>query len=31
MDREHLRHQSSPKTVFVYPLLRDVRRELQES
>lgn len=31
MDREHRRHQSSPKTVFVYPLLRDVRRALQES
>lgn len=31
MDREHLRHQAAPKAVFVYPLARDARRQLQAS
>lgn len=30
MDREHRRHGAEPKTVFVYPLVRDARRRLCE-
>lgn len=30
MDREHLRHGASPKTVFVYPLAKDAGRRLRE-
>lgn len=30
MDREHLRHGASPKTVFVYPLVKDAARWLRE-
>ncbi len=31
MDREHQRHDAEPKTVFVYPLVRDAARQLRES
>ena len=31
MDRYHQRHAQAPKTVFVYPLLRDARRRLQDT
>jgi hypothetical protein len=30
MDREHTRHQASPKTVLVYPLVRNACRRLRE-
>jgi hypothetical protein len=30
MDREHLRHGASPKTVLVYPAVKDVARRLRE-
>ena len=30
MDREHARHQASPKTVLIYPLVRNVCRRLRE-
>ena len=30
MDREHARHQASPKTVLIYPLARNVCRRLRE-
>jgi hypothetical protein len=30
MDREHRRHGAAPKTVFVYPLVKDARRRLRE-
>jgi Domain of unknown function (DUF4338) len=30
MDREHLRHGAEPKTVFVYPLVRDALARLRE-
>lgn len=29
-DREHLRHGAAPKTVLVYPLVKDARRRLRE-
>jgi hypothetical protein len=29
MDREHRRHGAAPKTVFVYPLVKDARRRLR--
>ena len=31
MDREHLRHGASPKTVLVYPLVKDAARKLREA
>jgi hypothetical protein len=31
MDREHRRHGAAPKTVFVYPLVKDAARRLRES
>jgi len=31
MDRDHQRHGEAPKTVFVYPLIDDVRRRLQDA
>ena len=31
MDRNHQRHGAAPKTVFVYPLVDDVRRRLQHA
>jgi hypothetical protein len=31
MDREHLRHGASPKTVLVYPLVKDAARRLREA
>jgi len=31
MDREHVRHGASVKTVLVYPMVRDARRRLQGS
>ena len=31
MDRTHQRHGEAPKTVFVYPLIGDVRRRLQQA
>jgi hypothetical protein len=31
MDRSHQRHGAAPKTVFVYPLVDDVRRRLQHA
>ena len=30
-DREHLRHGAAPKTVFVYPVVKDAARRLRES
>ena len=30
MDREHARHEASPKTVLIYPLVRNVCRRLRE-
>jgi hypothetical protein len=31
MDREHLRHGASPKTVLIYPLVKDAARRLREA
>ena len=31
MDREHLRHGASPKTVLIYPLAKDAARRLREA